>query len=208
MSTKRFWQEATKRTYEDTAKEYTEKVAERIPHLEIKEFAGMLPQSARMLDIGCGSGRDAKEFLNLGMNVVGIDFSCQLIQIAKTHAPLGEFHVMDMESLVFPDDSFEGIWSNCSLLHIPKQNLPSVLSRVYALLKPEGYFYLSVKKGTGESFEKDLRFHDKKKFWSFFEEEEIQIYLRNAGFQILNTSVKEIKDSYQSHPYIRIFCKK
>ncbi len=54
----------------------------------------------------------------------------------------------------FPEASFDGAWSACSLGHSPKIIFPDVLAKIHLLLKEEGYFYLALKKGSGESWRK------------------------------------------------------
>lgn len=198
----------TKESYDATAKEFANNVADLAPMESIQKFINFLPARAKILDIGCGSGRDAKIFTENGLSVLGIDFSQNLINIAQSHAPLAEFQIMDIETMKFSPSSFDGAWAGCILSHISKKRLGAVLQNIQSLLKPDGYFYLSVKKGVGESLEEDLRYGNIKKFWSFFEEDELANYVHLAGFTIVESCIVPKKFKYQTHPCIRIFCQK
>lgn len=199
----------TKESYQATAQEYTHNVADLAPLVSINRFVTLLPPHAKILDIGCGSGRDAKIFTDKGIHVVGVDFCANLIEIAKVKAPLAEFHVMDMEEISFPHYSFDGAWASASLLHLSKQRIPAVFNTIHSILKEEGYFYLSLKNGEGERIEKDARYEGNfEKFWSFFEEKELKKMLENANFAILDLNCIEKQTAYQSHPFLLAFCQK
>lgn len=198
----------TQVSYDASAGEYTLNVAELAPINEITQFTGLLAQGSTILDIGCGSGRDARIMSEMGFKVIGVDFSKKLIEIAKREAPSVEFHVMDIDQLLFEASSFDGIWASASLLHIPKENISPILKKIRAILKPNGIFYLSVKQGLGEGVEKDVRYNLIEKFWSYFEEEEIKRYLVGAEFTILKCSIKGIESAYQTHPWIKLLCSK
>ena len=69
------------------------------------------PDDARVLDIGCGAGRTTIPLAEMGLEVVGIDFSPAMIQLAMELAVVSkvnpELQVMDVMDLKFSDDSFE-----------------------------------------------------------------------------------------------------
>jgi len=199
--------EITKESYQATAKEFAKNVANLAPIESIEKFISLLPPHAKLIDIGCGSGRDAKIFTDQGMEVLGIDFSSNLLEIARNHAPLAKFQLMDIEMINLPIAFFDGAWSACSLGHIPKNNLLSVFKQIHLLLKKGGFFYLSLKKGSGEVLEKDSRYDgNHEKFWSYFEEEELKCFLQEAAFKILDFRIIKRKYSYQTHDSFRIFC--
>lgn len=203
------YKEATKASYQATAKEFAQRVADLAPIGSIEKFIKLLPSKAKIIDIGCGSGRDAKIFTNAEIDVLGIDFCSNLIEIAEAYAPLANFQLMDIETINLPSATFDGAWAACSLGHIPKNKILNVLNKIHILLKEHGYFYLALKKGTGEILEKDLRYAgNHQKFWSFFEEDELKNYLENAGFKVLDFKMIEKEYDYQTHPAFRIFCQK
>ena len=199
----------TKASYQATAKEFAQNVADLAPLGSIEKFIDLLPIGATILDIGSGSGRDAKELTKRGVKVVGIDYSPNLINIAKTNAPLAEFHEMDIEEIAFPACSFDGVWAACSLSHIPKKTLPNILQKIRYLLKERGCFYLTLKKGAKEALIKDLRYEGNfEKYWAFYEEEELQKLLEAAKFKILELVTVEKRFAYQTDSCVRAFCQK
>lgn len=195
----------TLNSYDECANEYAKSTEALHPHVQAKKFVKMLPKHAKILDIGCGPGRDAKVFEEQGLKVVGIDFSAKMIELAKQYTRQAEFHVMDIEKLAFPRDTFDGVWASASFLHISKKNILQVFENIHALLKREGIFYLSVKQGSGEMLAPDARYENRQKFWSFFEEEEIITLLKEAGFEVLEIAITEKRSSYQTHPMIYAF---
>lgn len=131
-----------------------------------------------------------------------------MIEIAKKQAPLAEFQVADIETITFPLSSFDGAWAGCIFSHTPKKILPQVLRNIHAALKLKGCFYLTVKKGIGEELQKDLRYGNVEKFWSFFDQDEIVGYVETAQFKIIDCCTVEKKFAYQTHPSVRIFCQR
>ena len=203
----------TKESYDRTAELYADNVKNIAPIGQREEFfnllKNLLKKGARILDLGCGSGRDAKAFSEMGLHVTGIDFSSELLKIAQLNAPSAIFYLMDINSLLLPESSFEGVWASASLLHVEKAGLKHVLQRISHVLKPHGIFYLSVKKGTGEGLERDPRYGNTEKFFSYFSEEEIQSYLEQSSFNVLSITTDEKPSlSYHTHPWIRVFCKR
>jgi len=200
----------TQESYDRSAASYDAKTRDFILSLEMAQFTAPLSRGAVILDLGCGPGRDAKIFLEQGFEVVGVDFSSELLAIAKERAPKGEFFQRNIEDLyVFTPDYFDGIWANASLLHIPKSSLPAVLKQMNKLLKLNGQLFVSVKKGEGEGFESDQRFGGVPKFWSYHQEDEMVRLLEEAGFQVQTCQIDlTSRGAFQTHPFIQIFARK
>ncbi len=117
-------------------------------------FIALLPEKGRILDAGCGSGRDAKAFKQMGFEVAAFDASCELAQHASTFAGIP----VDVQSFLDFDQAptYDGIWACASLLHLPTGDIPTALNRLWFSLKDSGVLYLSFKLGQGER-EKDGR---------------------------------------------------
>lgn len=196
-------------SYQATAQQFSRNVADLAPTESMETFIKLLPPKGKIIDLGCGSGRDAEIFTSMGATVVGIDYCSNFINLAQTHAPLANFQLMDIEAMSFPASSFDGAWAACSLGHIAKKELPAVLKKIHFLLKDGGYFYLALKKGLGEVLEVDARYEGNfKKFWAFFEEEELINLLQSAQFNILDFATVEKTYAYQTHSALRVFCQK
>lgn len=122
--------------------------------------------------------------------------------------PDAEFIVSDIESLSFEAKSFDAVWASASLLHVSKQAMPSVLAKIHSLLKSGGVFYVSMKKGQGEHIQADHRYGGVEKFWNYVDEVELISLLTAAGFEILEQEIHDKSTSYQTHPWISVFCRK
>jgi SAM-dependent methyltransferase len=121
-------------------------------------FLERLPAGGHLLDAGCGSGRDARAFLQRGYAVTAFDASPTLARLASAHCglPVPVLRVQDMAW----QEQFDGIWACASLLHVPLRELPEVLRRLAAALKPGGILYASFKYGQGEREQRGRRFTD------------------------------------------------
>lgn len=166
-------QDKTLNSYNLTAEAYAQNVGSLHPVEAGKQFVQMLPSNGLVLDLGCGPGRDAKVFTEQGLRVMGIDFSTEMIALARQSAPIAHFEVMEMETLTFLSGMFDGVWASASLLHMPKNKFSLVLAQIHRVLKHRGIFYLSLKEGKGEGLEPDTRYGGLEKFWSYFECEEL-----------------------------------
>jgi predicted SAM-dependent methyltransferase len=122
------------------------------------------------------------------------------------------FLELDMRQVTshFVPNSMDGIWACATIIHIPKQDVPALLQSFWEILRPGGVLYVSVKQGTGESFDADVRYGGIKKFYAFYEAEELRNYIRSAGFEIVESGVEDHreKDSYATHPFIHVFARK
>ena len=110
-----------------------------------REFARRLPTGGRVLDLGCGSGRDSLAFLRAGFSVDAVDGSIQMVEAASglTGLPVAHATFSDYE----PKGPYDGIWACSSLLHVPVVKLAGVISKYTRALAPGGTFYLSFKLG-------------------------------------------------------------
>lgn len=123
-----------------------------------RRFLRLLPEGAPVLDAGCGSGRDARTFGDLGYRVTAFDASPALVALAESH--LGQpVHCMRFQDVAWRDD-FDGIWACASLLHVPAAELPDVMQRLCRAVKPGGILYASFKYGSGERDHHGRRFTD------------------------------------------------
>ncbi len=155
---------------------------------ELKRFAEYVKSSGgqEILELGCGSGVQTKLLLDLGLSVVGIDISPNMILEAKKRAPKGKYLVGDIASVGFAKDSFDGVYARASLLHIPKNLIPKVLLSIHKMLKDGGYFYLAIKEGKDEGEVEDVRHGiNVERFFSLFVKEEIEKLMETAGFKII-----------------------
>jgi SAM-dependent methyltransferase len=112
-------------------------------------FLPLLPAGGRVLDAGCGSGRDALAFAQKGFDVEAFDASPELAALARAHTGLS-VQVMAFEHMAW-QAHFDGIWACASLLHVPPLAQADVWQRLLLALKPSGVLYASYKLGEGEA---------------------------------------------------------
>lgn len=110
-----------------------------------REFLSRIKQNGRILDLGCGSGRDGKAFREAGYEVVLVDGSKEMCKAAA--ALCGQACVHSTFQRYEPQETFDGIWACASLLHLTKEDARSVVERLWASLNPGGCFYMSFKYG-------------------------------------------------------------
>ena len=111
-------------------------------------FLSLLPEGALILDFGCGSGRDALEFLKRGYQVEATDGSEEMCRAAAELTGLAVRQMLFQE--LDEKEKYDGIWACSSILHLPKSELGDVLERMTAALKINGVIYISFKYGTFE----------------------------------------------------------
>ena len=134
--------------YNQNAQSYTS-ATQALDFRSIQDhFLSRMPQSARILDFGCGSGRDTRYFLNRGFQVDAVDGSSEMCRIA------GEYTRIPVRQMLFQEldtvDSYDGIWACASILHLSRSELTDVFYRMAAALRKNGMIYASFKYGSFE----------------------------------------------------------
>lgn len=111
------------------------------------KFLSML-KGKKILDFGCGSGRDTKYFLDAGYDVAAIDGSEELCKIASVYTGIKVKHMLFQE--LFENTEYDGIWACSSILHLKQDDLVDVFERMKNALLPGGIIYTSFKYGEFE----------------------------------------------------------
>lgn len=195
-------------SYNSTAKEYAEKTAGLYPGKAAEKFISYLSEDGLILDLGCGPGRDAKEFARRGYDVIGIDPSVEMINIARKKSPEARFEIANARNLPYSKETFDGIWACASLIHLEKKDLPRALTNAYDVLKKNGIFYLDFKQGEGEKLVKDSRYGGVEKFVSYYQKSDIEKILEDSGFENLEAWGKDINNSYATNLWMMFLAKK
>lgn len=168
----------------------------------IHAFMQALPKDKVLdiLDFGCGPGRDLATFKQLGHRPVGLDGSKAFCTMAQQHSGCSVLN-QDFLSLDLTPSSFDGIYANASMFHIPSQELPSVLSRCYQALRAEGILFTSNPRGTVEGWQGDRYGH-------YMEFERSKLFLEQAGFKILNHYYRPKGKPIHEQPWLAIVSQK
>ena len=122
------------------------------------KFLSYLKNEGRILDLGCGAGRDTKYFMSKGYSVEAVDGSEELCKMASEYTGIKVRHLY-FENLDY-ENEFDGIWACSSLLHVPSAELKNVLQRCFKAMKKDGVFYLSFKEGSNEGLRNGRYFTD------------------------------------------------
>jgi len=134
--------------YNKNAEEFYKGTVEADMSETYKKFEGYLKMDSHILDLGCGSGRDSKHFIDTGYRVTSADYSVEMVKRASDLTKQQVLH-LDMTKMDLKEE-FDAIWACASVLHIPMKLIPKVLSNCHAALKDDGFLYLSFKYGQGE----------------------------------------------------------
>ncbi len=140
----------------------------------------------RMLDFGCGPGRDLVALRELGHDPIGVEGSPALAAMARGHSGC-EVWEQNFLALNLPGEYFDGIFANASLFHVPRAQLPRVLGELRDALKPGGVLFSSNPRGDNEEGWNRGRYgvyHDLETWRAFLEAagfSELEHYYRPAG---------------------------
>lgn len=169
----------------------------------VNKFISFLKPGDSVLDVGCGNGTKSKYMLEKGLDVIGIDFSEKMVEIAKREVPKGKFRVLDIKDIEQLKEEFDGVFAQAVLLHFPKKQVKDIIHGLLSKLKPEGYLYIAVKEkppgGQDEETEKKTDFgYSYERFYSYFTMEEMKGYLQELDMEIsyFKNVVSERKDGW------------
>lgn len=151
-----------------------------------KEFLKLVPEGGKILDLGCGSGRDSMNFIKLGYEVIAVDGAKKLAK--KASVLLGKEVIVSTFEELELKEKFHGIWACASLLHIKREDLKTVLNNLYNNLDDNGVFYMSFKYGEKEYVD------DKNRYFNCFTDESIISFINeNTKYNILGLYITEDK---------------
>lgn len=158
-------------------------------------FTSKLSKGSTVLDVGCAGGIKSAYLIKKGLKLTGIDFSEDFIQIAKKEVPEGKFLVMDIHDIDKLEGSFDGIFMQAVLLHIPKKEVGGILAKAVQKLNPGGCLYVAVKEkvegGVDEETKLDSDYgYEYERFFSYFTFSEIEEWFKELNLEIIFKDVK------------------
>ena len=164
-------------------------------------FEKYLRRGGKILDLGCGSGRDSKYFLSQGYEVVSVDGSEEICKCASEYLQRS-VQCVRFEEMNFSQE-FDGVWACASLLHVEKDKLLDVLKRVFLSLKENGILYASFKYGTEEREKDGRHFVD-------LDEASVQELLEMDGmFQVLECELTgDVRDDRGNEMWVNVVGRK
>jgi len=154
----------------------------------------------KVLDIGCGAGQITDYLTQKGLDTIGIDFSQELLKIAKQNFPNSKFILADICEYE-QENQVDGIITKDVLFHLSDENLIQVLQKFKNLLKPNGNLciIMDMPKEAGEQiFVEEL--DDKYKiYYNYLTPDKLKYLLEKIGFNIEN--IQLIKDNDNASSY-------
>jgi SAM-dependent methyltransferase len=134
--------------YQNHPRAYHEKTFSIDPTSFLEPLKKHLAPACRILDIGCGSGRDMRWLQKHGFSVIGFERSPGLVRLARqnTGCPVLQGDFEDFDFSEFPSDAVLCVGS---LVHVRHEKLPDVLSRILAGLRQGGKALITLKQGHG-----------------------------------------------------------
>lgn len=164
--------------YDENAQEFFDGTVNADMSSHHEKFLELIPKNGKILDAGCGSGRDTKNFKELGYDVTAIDGSPEMCKLASEFSGINVKH-MQFQEISFQNE-FDGIWASASLLHVPSDELDSVLRNLKNSLKTHGILYASFKYGDFEGERNGRYFND------LTEDTAIELFEKN-DFNVIET---------------------
>ncbi|PCJ39854.1 MAG: SAM-dependent methyltransferase [Moraxellaceae bacterium] len=153
-----------------------------------------------ILDLGCGPGRDLMTFKQLGHHPVGLDGSGAFCDMAREYSGCPVLNQQFL-SLELEKSSFDGIFANASLFHVPSQELSRVLTHCYQALRTGGVLFTSNPRGNSEGWQG-------RRYGNYMEFEESKTCLEEAGFTILHHYYRPEGKPRNEQPWLAIVSQK
>jgi 2-polyprenyl-3-methyl-5-hydroxy-6-metoxy-1,4-benzoquinol methylase len=173
--------------YDASAVEYAAETAQLPDSIlkEIERFAGLLGGSGRVLEIGSGGGRDARALEAHGLSVRRTDITPGFVEVLREQgfeADLLDPLTDELSDPQSPGGQYDAIWAQACLMHVDREDLPTVLTRLAEVTRPAGLIFLSVTEGDGHRLETGRtgsRYHQ-----TDWREAELRAVTSNSGWVV------------------------
>ncbi len=153
----------------------------------LAEWLTCLPGDGRLLDLGCGGGKDAGELGQRGYRIVGLDRTSALLSAGRRRYRSLPLVRADLRRLPFHALSFDGLWAAASLMHLPKPVARRILTNLSKLVRPGGLFAATVTFGVKSRIVTDGWVPGR--YFARWKKDELARAVRRAGWNILDLKV-------------------
>jgi SAM-dependent methyltransferase len=182
--------EGTLQFYRSNAQSYADWA--KAPSTRLRGFLALLPSGGSILELGCGAGNHSAVMLAEGFEVRATDGSPEMAEIASQR--LGHA----VEAMRFDQldahEAYDGVWASACLLHVPRDELAGILSRIHRALRPSGVFYASYKMGEGDGRDSLGR------YYNYASPEWLEATYASAGPWITRSSDRNVIQSFDETP--------
>ena len=175
------------------ARIYNELSGKPLDRMLLDDFAARVDGHGPVCELGCGPGHVARYLHDRRVDIFGLDLSPGMLEEARKRNPGMEFRQGNMLALDAPDSSWAGAVAFYSIIHIPKEEIPRAFSEIRRALRPGGLFFLAFHLGEEVVHEEELWGHKISLDLVLFSRKEVERFLTDAGFSIL--------DSLERDPY-------
>ena len=153
------------------------------PSRHLDTFLDRLSPAARILELGCGGGRDSARIVERGFDLDATDGTPAMVAKASERFDVGArvLRFDELEAL----REYDAVWAHACLLHIPRSDLPAILARIHRALKPGGLHFANYK--LGDAYHRDEGRDPLGRWTNLPDEGWIETAYRNAGFGIVET---------------------
>ena len=206
--------DTTREGYDLTATEYAERFHHHLQDRPLDRamltgFAGLAGPDAIIADVGCGTGATSRMLADIGMDVVGIDLSPNMIATARRLNPGLHFQVGSMTSLDFEDGLFDGICAWYSVIHIPDELLPRVFSEFHRVLRPDGVALVAFQVGDQPRTFKEMFGEQVSLTFYRRQPDTVALLLDEAGLEPYAGLVREPNDDgFESTPHAYLIARR
>ena len=193
----------TKSTYDELAAQWaSEHSTPEFWQDEMRYYLELLP-SGKIIEVGSGGGRDAKELIKLGYDYLGTDVSTGLLEIARKELPDFSFYEQSVYDLNFNGEQFDGFWASAVLLHVPKSRINKALARIRTVVRTKAIGFVSIKDGSGERQEIDeVGGVQLERFFSYWSRDNFSDHLAGNGFKILDYRFRPMSEKTKWHCFL------
>lgn len=187
----------TIKTYDKIASDYEKEHLRFKGTEELTEFIKLLRPYAKVLDAGCGFGRELLSFTNQDFDTYGVDASEQLLKLAKQRAPKAKIRHIDLRrKLPFKDNFFDGVWARNSLHHLEPKSLEFALSEIKRILKPAGILFIEWKEGEKESITREEVAGGNERYYNLMPNVKLVKLIKSSGLKIIGNYTFDWTERY------------
>ena len=192
--------------YNKIASSYGKNIQNYYTQEDIDYFAKLLKPQSKVIDIGCAAGRDSRILKDLGFDVIGIDLSEKLLEIAKKNNPDITFIQADFRKIPFPDNTFDGLWASAVFHHLDYKDMVPALWEFKRVLVKNRILYIRTKEGKGNWKKKEYLAVNEEREFNLLTKEQLEAMVKETGFEILK--IETVKDKLRDLLWIVLFCRK
>lgn len=173
--------------YEKNSQAYFSRTFTNLDGDAIREFTSRIPAGGKVLDAGCGSGRDLTAIHQLGFEVEGVDGSETLLSLARKELENTGIRLWkaDFLFLSLEKDRYEGVWANQILIHLPPEGCQRMMATFFLALKKGGVLFVSFEEGTGMVEDRTDDAEGPARAIYRYSVDDVSSLVRQSGFQIL-----------------------